>query len=264
MPDSRSNRLRTTDLRQLLAQLVVAASDCDFPGASTAGSRPQQTLSLVHDHVADDDIRQSVAEVVPRCTSVGSLVYAVVGGSIERVSVRGIDYERVDRNRRQIAAAIGPGLSSVGRAKHMRAADDRTTGPQSRTSIVHQVADKTCARTREQLHPRVRPAARTDAQSIDLAPNGAYQDRARRDDGNRRGNIDLDRRCTRQRDLRPSSARILGYENGLARLAEKLAGHIHRWIEQCGVVLRRGWRDVLPFERVRTLRRRALDPHAVV
>ena len=122
----------------------------DFPGSTVVGADAQHSSTLVKDHVADDGIRKSVAEVSPFRPGVLALIHAVVGRSKNPPLVFRIDDDGINWNVRQVAGAIAPSLATVSRSKDMTSSKGRATCPYNpfRSSKDNSVADKFAPRTR--------------------------------------------------------------------------------------------------------------------
>jgi hypothetical protein len=92
------------------------------------GTDAQHSSALVKDHVANDGVRESVAEVTPFSPGVLTLIHAVVGcGKNPRVVLR-VDDDGVNRNVGQIAGAIAPALATIRRSKDMIFSKGRANG----------------------------------------------------------------------------------------------------------------------------------------
>ena len=74
---------------------------------------PQHSSAFVEDHVADDSIRKSIAEVSPFGPRVPALIHAMVGCGKNSPVIFRIDDDSVNGNVGQIPSAIAPGLATV-------------------------------------------------------------------------------------------------------------------------------------------------------
>jgi hypothetical protein len=92
------------------------------------GTDAQHSSALVKDHVANDGVRKSVAEVTPFSPRVFTLIHAVVGcGKNPRVVLR-VDDDGVDWNVGQVASAIAPALATVCRSEDVTSSKGRANG----------------------------------------------------------------------------------------------------------------------------------------
>ena len=81
------------------------------------GTDAQYPSAFVKDHVADDGIRKSVAEIGPFLPRVLALIHAVVGCGKNSPVVLRVDDDGVNRNVGDVAGAIAPTLAAVCRSK---------------------------------------------------------------------------------------------------------------------------------------------------
>ena len=73
----------------------------------------QHSPAFVEDHVANDGIRKSIAEVSPFSPRVLTLIHAVVGCGKNPPVVFRIDDDGINWDVGQIPSAIAPGLATV-------------------------------------------------------------------------------------------------------------------------------------------------------
>ena len=105
----------------------------------------------MQDHVANDGVRKSVAEVTPFNPGVLTLIHAVVGcGKNPRVVLR-VDDDGVDWNVGQIAGAIAPAVATVCRSEDVTSSKGRATCPYNlfRSSKDNNITDEFVSRTRQ-------------------------------------------------------------------------------------------------------------------
>src|SRR5207253_5854255 len=88
-----------------------------FPCSAVVGTDAQHSSALVKDHIANDGVRKSVAEVTPFSPRVFALIHAVIGCGKNPPVVLRVDDDGVDWNVGQIAGAIAPTLASVCRSE---------------------------------------------------------------------------------------------------------------------------------------------------
>ena len=77
----------------------------------------QHSSALVKDHVANDGVRKSVAEVTPFSPGVLALIHAVVGRGKNPLVVLRVDDDGVNWNVGQIAGAIAPAVATICRSE---------------------------------------------------------------------------------------------------------------------------------------------------
>ena len=73
----------------------------------------QHSSAFMQDHVANDGVGKSIAEVTPFSPRVLALIHAVVGRGKNPPMVFRIDDDGVNWNVGQIPSAIAPGLAAV-------------------------------------------------------------------------------------------------------------------------------------------------------
>ena len=79
----------------------------------------QDSSAFMQDHVANDGIGKSVAEIAPFAPRVLALINAVVGCGKNPPVVFRVDDDGVNWNVGQVAGAIAPALATVRRSKNM-------------------------------------------------------------------------------------------------------------------------------------------------
>ncbi len=79
----------------------------------------QHSSAFVQDHVANDGVGKSVAEVTPFGPGVFALIHAVVGCGKNTSVVLRVDDDGVNWNVGQIAGAIAPARATVCRSEDM-------------------------------------------------------------------------------------------------------------------------------------------------
>ena len=81
------------------------------------GADAQHSSAFVQDHVANDGVRKSVAEVTPFASRVFALIHTVISRGKNPPVVLRVDDDGVDWNVGQIAGAIAPILATVCRSE---------------------------------------------------------------------------------------------------------------------------------------------------
>ena len=101
----------------------------DFPSAAIVCAYAQDSSAFMKDHVADDGIRKSIAEVSPFGPRVLGLIHAVVGCGKNPPVVFRIDDDGINRDVGQIPSAIAPGFAAVDRSENVASSKGGATCP---------------------------------------------------------------------------------------------------------------------------------------
>ena len=89
----------------------------------------QHSSAFVQNHVANDGVGKSVAEVAPFGPRVLALIYAVVGCCKNSLVILRVHDDGVNWNVGQIASAIAPTLATIWRSKDVTSSKGGATCP---------------------------------------------------------------------------------------------------------------------------------------
>src|SRR4029077_690655 len=122
----------------------------DFPRAAIVSTDSQHSSAFMEDHVANNGIRKSIAEVSPFGPRVLGLIHAVVGCGKNPPVVFRIDDDGINWDVGQIPCAIAPGLAAINRSEDMTSSKGRATCPYNffRSSKDNNVTNKLASRPR--------------------------------------------------------------------------------------------------------------------
>jgi hypothetical protein len=90
-----------------------------LPDTSTPSSNPQPSRARMEDYVANHDVRQSIAKVRPRDSSVVRSIDSMIGRDEHASLIGRINRNSVDRYVRKVGTPIDKGLAAVRGTEHM-------------------------------------------------------------------------------------------------------------------------------------------------